>query len=57
MENLEAREIVEGLEKGLFYASTGVELDDVKITSTQIEIHIAKQGDFKFRKSPLRVIR
>jgi hypothetical protein len=48
-ENLEAREIVESLEKGLFYASTGVELDDVKITSTQIEIHIAQHGDFKFR--------
>jgi hypothetical protein len=48
-QNLEAREIVESLEKGLFYASTGVELDDIKITSTQIEIHIAKQGDFKFR--------
>jgi hypothetical protein len=47
--NLEAREIVESLEKGLFYASTGVELDDIKITSTQIEIHIAKHGDFKFR--------
>ncbi len=47
--NLDAREIVESLEKGLFYASTGVELDDIKITSTQIEIHIAKHGDFKFR--------
>ncbi|MGH7599968.1 MAG: CehA/McbA family metallohydrolase [bacterium] len=47
--NLEAREIVENLEKGRFYASTGVELDDIKITSTQIEIHIAKHGDFKFR--------
>lgn len=47
-ENLAARKIVESLEKGLFYASTGVELDDIKITPTQIEIHIAKHGDFKF---------
>ncbi|MCI0697391.1 CehA/McbA family metallohydrolase [candidate division KSB1 bacterium] len=47
--NLDVREIVESLEKGLFYATTGVELDDIKITSTQIEIYIAKQGDFKFR--------
>lgn len=47
--NLAAREIVENLEKGLFYASTGVELDDIKITPKQIEIHIAKHGDFKFR--------
>lgn len=47
--SLEAREIVENLEKGWFYASTGVELDDIKITSTRIEIHIAKHGDFKFR--------
>jgi predicted metal-dependent phosphoesterase TrpH len=47
--NLEAREIVENLEKGLFYASTGVVLDDIKITPAQIEIHIAERGNFKFR--------
>ncbi len=47
--NLEAREIVASLEKGWFYASTGVELDDVIVTPAQIEIHIAPNGDFKFR--------
>ncbi len=47
--NLDAHEIVESLEKGLFYASTGVELDDVIVTPAQIEIRIAKRGDFKFR--------
>ena len=47
--NLEGREIVENLEKGWFYASTGVELDDVVATPEQIEIRIAKDGNFKFR--------
>ena len=44
---LDALEIVQNLEKGLFYASTGVELDDVRITPTKIEIHIKQQEDFK----------
>jgi len=47
--NLEARAIVENLDKGLFYASTGVELDDIILTPEQIEIRIAKDGEFKFR--------
>jgi hypothetical protein len=47
--NLAAREIVENLEKGWFYASTGVELDDVIVTTAQIEIRIKPDGDFKFR--------
>jgi len=47
--NLDAREIIENLERGLFYASTGVELDDIIVTPEQIEIRIAKDGDFKFR--------
>jgi hypothetical protein len=47
--NLAAREIVENLEKGWFYASTGVVLDDIIVTPPQIEIRIAPRGDFKFR--------
>jgi len=47
--NLEAREIVENLENGRFYASTGVELEDIVVTPEQIEIRIAPDGDFKFR--------
>jgi len=48
--NLAAQEIVENLEKGMFYASTGVELDDIIVTPEQIEICITtKRGDFKFR--------
>jgi hypothetical protein len=47
--NLAAREIVENLEKGWFYASTGVELEDIILTAEQMEIRIAQDGDFKFR--------
>jgi predicted metal-dependent phosphoesterase TrpH len=47
--NLEGREIVENLEKGWFYASTGVVLDDIIVAPEQIEIRIAPRGDFKFR--------
>jgi predicted metal-dependent phosphoesterase TrpH len=47
--NLETREIVENLDRGLFYASTGVELEEVKVTSSQIEIRTHPRGDFKYR--------
>lgn len=47
--NLEAREIVANLENGWFYASTGVELDDIVVTPEQIEIRITPIRDFKFR--------
>jgi hypothetical protein len=46
---LDALEIVQNLEKGLFYASTGVELDDVIVSSTQFEIRVRQLGDFKYR--------
>jgi len=46
---LEAREIVENLDNGWFYASTGVELEDIIVTSKQLEIRIAPHSDFKFR--------
>ncbi|MFQ5435731.1 MAG: PHP domain-containing protein [Anaerolineae bacterium] len=47
--HLEASEIVQNLEAGLFYASTGVTLEDVIIQSQKIEIRIQPQNDFKYR--------
>jgi len=47
--NLEAREIVDNLDNGWFYASTGVALEDIIVTPQQLEIRIAPHGDFKFR--------
>ena len=46
--NLEASEIMQSLESGLFYASTGVELDDIRIEPKRIEIHLRQKGDFKY---------
>ncbi len=46
---LEARAMVESLEAGLFYASTGVVLQDIIITPRSISIHIQPEGDFKYR--------
>ncbi|MBI2619423.1 MAG: PHP domain-containing protein [Ignavibacteriales bacterium] len=46
---LEGHEILENMEKGLFYASTGVELDDVIVQDQQIEISIRQKGNFKYR--------
>lgn len=40
-------EIVSALESGSFYASTGVELDDIVVTERRIEVHIRPQGNFK----------
>ena len=45
---LEAEEIVRNLEDGLFYASTGVELTDVVVTTTRLAVHIKQRGDFKY---------
>jgi len=47
--NLDPLEIVQNLEAGLFYASTGVELDDIRVASNKIEIRIHQKGDFKYR--------
>jgi hypothetical protein len=44
---LDAREIMRNLEDGLFYASTGVELDDVIVEPMRIEVRIRARGDFK----------
>ncbi len=42
---LDAKEIMQNLESGLFYSSTGVELEDIRIKPTQIEIVIRKTGN------------
>ena len=47
--NLAARELVENLDNGLFYASTGVELSAIIVNADSLEIRIAPHGDFKFR--------
>jgi len=46
---LEARAIVESLEAGFFYASTGVVLQEVAVAPRSLAIHIQQQGDFKYR--------
>ena len=46
---LDALEIVQNLEKGLFYASTGVILDDIIVSPKAIEIRIHQRWDFKYR--------
>jgi hypothetical protein len=46
--SLDAAEIMHNLEQGLFYASTGVVLDDIVITPTTIEVRIHARGDFRF---------
>jgi hypothetical protein len=45
---LEPLEIMERLEAGEFYASTGVALDDIVITPRRLEVHITQQGDFRY---------
>jgi|GEM_PF-66846 len=45
---LEAEEIVRNLEDGLFYASNGVELEDVIVTATRLAVQIKQRGDFKY---------
>lgn len=45
---LEAGAIVEALEAGSFYASTGVELEDVMVEGDRMEIRVKVQGDFRY---------
>ena len=45
---LDARDIMTQMEAGRFYASSGVELDSVRVTATDVTIHVRKRGDFKF---------
>lgn len=41
-------EILENLERGWFYASTGVELADVVVRGARLEVHVAPRGDFRY---------
>ena len=45
---LETRALVDALEAGQFYASTGVALDSISVTSTMLTVRITQQGDFKY---------
>ena len=45
---LDAGELLRSMEAGQFYASTGVELEDVHVTATTLEVRIRTRGDFKY---------
>jgi arylsulfatase A-like enzyme/CubicO group peptidase (beta-lactamase class C family) len=45
---LDAREIMTQMEAGRFYATSGVELDSVRVSPQDIMIAVKKKGDFKF---------
>lgn len=45
---LEATALMEALEAGHFYASSGVELDDVVVTPDRLEVHIHVRGDYRY---------
>lgn len=47
--SLNVTEIVRHLEEGLFYASTGVELNDIIVERKRIEIRISQKSDARFR--------
>ena len=36
------------LERGDFYASSGVELADVVVSPRRLEVHVAARGDFRY---------
>jgi hypothetical protein len=46
--SLDATEIMQQLEAGQFYASTGVRLSDVITREDRLEVHIAPRGDFRY---------
>jgi hypothetical protein len=46
--SLDASSIMESLEEGLFYASSGVTLTDVRVTPRRLEIHIRAEGRFRY---------
>lgn len=45
---LDAADITAALEAGDFYASTGVELEDVVVTETTLEVRIRERGNFRY---------
>ena len=46
---LEAETILEALDRGDFYASTGVELNDYRVTGNRIEVDVNQSGGVKYR--------
>lgn len=46
--SLDPAEIVRALEAGQFYASTGVELTDLRVTPTAIEVHVEQRGQTRY---------
>ncbi len=46
--SLNGRAIVEALDAGAFYASSGPVLSDIAVTGTTLSIAIARTGDFKY---------
>lgn len=47
-DRLEAREVLGAMEEGRFYASTGVELEDVEIAADRITVRIRQALDFRY---------
>ena len=47
-DRLDANTLVAAMEAGQFYASTGVELTDVRVEPSRLTITIAPRGDFKY---------
>ena len=45
---LHAVELMASLEAGHFYASTGVELTEIAVRPTSVEVHIAQDRDFRY---------
>ena len=45
---LEPAALMEALEAGRFYASTGVTLADVRVSPERMEVHIEPAGDFRY---------
>lgn len=45
---LEAGAIMSALEEGRFYASTGVELEEVRVEGTRLSIRIVPRGSFRY---------
>ena len=45
---LAAEDLMENLEAGLFYASTGVELNDIRVSDSTLTIEAKQQSDFKY---------
>ncbi len=44
----EPRDIMEALENGQFYASTGVEVDSIRVTASDFRIYVRQHKDFKY---------